>query len=246
MIKLLKRVARSTFRRLGFDLVSTGAARESTYIEADATIAAARSAGVSVTAYVEDLWDQQGATKRVIDWMAQVGCLGGVTNVLEIGPGTGRYLERVLEKTHCSRYEIYETAQDWSKWLSGRYGPTVAVRSADGHSLSATADKTCELVHAHGVFVYLNVLNTYEYLFEMDRVCAPGGVLVFDFYPAEAFDEKTARAWLAHPERYATVIAEANIRDLFIRRGYTVLGEMDNPHGRGVSRYLALRKPGPV
>ena len=42
--------------------------------------------------------------------------------VVEIGPGTGRYLARVRELAKPRRHVVYETAEDWRVWLAAEYG----------------------------------------------------------------------------------------------------------------------------
>src|SRR5688572_8880247 len=102
------------------------------YIDAKATVQAAKDAGQSVCEYVENLWGQgqRGATARVIQEMSKAGCLAPCERVLEIGPGTGRYLELVLRKISPEQYEIYETADDWATWLASTYGPCVVRQPA--------------------------------------------------------------------------------------------------------------------
>lgn len=146
------------------------------YIDARTTVQTAQSKGMSVCDYVEAIWNQPGATRRVIEEMKKAGCLAPCKRVLEIGPGTGRYLERVLEATTPEQYDIYETAEDWATWLSTTYAPWVCRQPADGHSLGHTPSRSCGLVHAHGVFVYLSLLNAFMYFAEMIRVCEPGKI----------------------------------------------------------------------
>ncbi|MDI6729866.1 MAG: hypothetical protein QMD44_13215 [Thermodesulfovibrionales bacterium] len=83
------------------------------HISAKKTVSAAEREGLSVCDYVEKLWDKSGDTQRVIDQMASCGVFEVKNpNVLEIGTGTGRYLEKVLAKCKPSIYESYETARD--------------------------------------------------------------------------------------------------------------------------------------
>jgi hypothetical protein len=144
------------------------------HIDAVQTIHAANLQGQSVCEYVESLWDQHGWTDRVIEEMRKAGSLIPCDRVCEIGPGTGRYLERVLQKVSPRQYDIYETANDWATWLESTYAPFVVRQPADGHTLRHTPSGSCGLVHAHGVFVYLPFLHAFEYFVEMARVCAGG------------------------------------------------------------------------
>jgi hypothetical protein len=179
--------------------------------DAKATVEAAKVRHQSVCEYVEDLWNQRGATARVIEEMSKGGCLVGCDRVLEIGPGTGRYLDFVLPKVSPSLYEIYETADDWATWLTSTYGPRMVRQPTDGRTLRPTPTDTCRLVHAHGVFVYLNLLSAFEYFAEMIRVCSPQGWIVFDFYPAEGFDDAMILQWLQYKDRYPVVFPAAHV-----------------------------------
>jgi hypothetical protein len=220
---------------------SGSAPAASGYIDAASTIAGARAAGRSVSEHVEALWDQTGATDRVIENMRDLGCLSPCARACEIGPGTGRYLERVHAALRPQRYDIYETADDWASWLAATYSFIVR-QPADGRSLSQTPDASCGLVHAHGVFVYLPVIVCFDYFAEMCRVCAPDGHVVFDFYAARDCDLALAERWLAAPDRYAVVLPDALIVDFFTSRGFVLAGTFTNQYGQGLSRYLAFRR----
>jgi hypothetical protein len=225
---------------LGYEFVRIG--KRYGYIDVKATVEAARSKGLSVCEYVEELWDQQGSTARVVQEMRKTGCLIPCQRVCEIGPGTGRYLELVLQEAHPQQCEIYETADDWATWLARTYAPCVVRQPADGRTLRHTPSGSCGLVHAHGVFVYLSLLHAFEYFAEMIRVCRPQGSIVFDFYPAERFDEAMILRWLEHDERYPVVLPAVHVQSFFINRGCHLIHEFDNPHGRGQSHYFIFRK----
>lgn len=211
------------------------------YIDMKATVQAAKARGQTICEYVEALWGQQGATARVVQEMSTVGCLVPCERVLEIGPGTGRYLEPVLRQISPQQYDIYEIADDWASWLADTYAPPVVRQPADGRSLRQTPSQSCGLVHAHGVFVYLSVLHAFEYFAEMIRVCTPRGSIVFDFYPAEAFDEPTIQRWLEYPDRYPVVLSGEHVRSFFVNQGCELIHEFDNPHGHGRSHYFVFR-----
>jgi hypothetical protein len=203
------------------------------YISAAATVAAARVAGQSVEAYVEEQWGQVGSTAAIVDRMRRAGALEPTDTVVEIGPGTGRYLARVKEIVRPSRHLIYETAADWREWLVGEYG--VEAPASNGESL-ADVDEA-GLIHAHGVFVYTPFLVTARYLAEIERVGTRW--VVFDFYAVSDIDD-ALDAWLATSDRYAVVLD----RTWLLSRlpSFIVVDEWTAPHGHGQSRYLALQR----
>jgi hypothetical protein len=139
------------------------------YISARKTVSAAKREGLSVCDYIEKLWNQQGDTQRVIDTLASYGIFNLENpNILEIGTGTGRYLEKVITKCKPAKYESYEPNRGWAEWLQSTY-PIVAQKS-DGISLRQTATNSVDFLHAHGVFVYLPFLIVYRYFKEIFRV----------------------------------------------------------------------------
>jgi SAM-dependent methyltransferase len=230
---------------VGYQLVRNGSCG-GRYIDAKATVQGAKAKGQSVCEYVEDLWGQRGATAHVVEEMRRAGCLAPCERVLEIGAGTGRYLELVLRKICPDQYEIYETVDDWATWLASTYGPSVVRQPADGRTLRYTPSHSCGLVHAHGVFVYLSLLHAFEYFAEMIRVCKPQGSIVFDFYPAETFDEAMIVQWLQYDDRYPAVLPAVHVQSFFLNRGCHLINEFDNPHGHGRSRYFIFRVGNPV
>lgn len=214
--------------------------KSSGYIGALETVNGAKQQGLSVSDYVEKIWDQQGATDLVIQHMKEAGSLVPCERVCEIGPGTGRYLERVQKQVHPVQHDIYEVAEDWAAWLAETYA--VTWQPTDGHTLKSTPDASCGLVHAHGVFVYLPLLHSFEYFLEMCRVCAPGGFVVFDFYSDKDFDLNTVKHWLSFVDRYPVILPKDTILELFRENQFHLRGEFSNKHGHGFSRYLVFQK----
>ena len=82
-----------------------------TFLSARKTIAAANRAGLSVADYIDQRNATPGATASTVEFILRVaGLTGHVDRVCEIGPGTGRFAERVIAALHPDVYEIYETA----------------------------------------------------------------------------------------------------------------------------------------
>lgn len=165
------------------------------FIRLRETLAGAKAAGMSVGDYIERNHNI-GATQETIDRIAQLGVFQDpIARVCEIGPGSGRYLERVAKACRPGYYEIYETARDWSEWLVKTYA--VTAQPCDGASLSPTPSQSIDLVHAHKVFVGLPFLITCHYLNEMVRVARDGGWIIFDVLTEDCMDEASFAAWLA-------------------------------------------------
>ena len=246
-MKLLKRLIFIIFNKLvyigGYELAPLNT-KYGGYLDAAKTISAAHQQGQSVCEYVETLWHQQDCTDYVIQEMGRAGCLSPATRVCEIGPGTGRYLERVLKQVTPKQYDIYEIADDWAKWLADTYAPVVIRQPVDGRTLRDTPSASCNLVHAHGVFVLLPFLHAFEYFAEMVRVCTPHGYVVFDFFSGEYFDMKVIDLWLASPDRYPVLLPYETVLRYFYRHCFTLVHTFKNKYGHSYSYYVILQKSG--
>lgn len=170
-----------------------------TYFDAIPTINAARKAGMAVGDYVEKFLSKNesadsqeggvGATKRITDQLLSSIVLAPAANYLEIGPGTGRYVTELLRRCPGTTGELYESDPGWAMWLAHLFRDTrIAVRKADGQSLSSTGSETIDLCTAHGVFVYLDTMITFSYLKEMARCSKAGGYIFFDILDSDRQD----------------------------------------------------------
>jgi hypothetical protein len=206
----------------------------SAYIPAKATVRAAKRAGLSVEAYVERLWNSEGTTAAIVERMRDAGALEPTDTVVEIGPGTGRYLARVRDIVRPARHVIFETAPDWREWLVSEYG--VEAPTSNGESMP-TIDRA-GLIQAHGVFVYTSFLVTARYLAEISR--AATGWVVFDFISLAELDDATIADWLAGPERYPVVLDREWV--LSTLSDFALVDEWTSRYGSGRSRYVVLRR----
>ena len=141
------------------------------FLRARKTIARARAAGLSVGDYVDQTFSEPGTTARSVDAMIRMSGLSSAQRVCEIGPGTGRYAEKVIAAFKPEAYEIYETAKDWLPYLQTL--PNAIIQPCDGHTLAPTASASIDLVHANKVFVYIPFDAVMGYLNEMVRVARP-------------------------------------------------------------------------
>jgi phospholipid N-methyltransferase len=166
--------------------------------------------------------------------------------VLEIGAGTGMFLEKIIELYSPRKYEVYETALGWVKYLRTQYSNRVDLRchNADGITLHNTKAESVDAVFAHGVFVYLPLIVTFGYLEEAVRVLTRTGVLVFDCFIAERFGIDTIRQWQNDPYKYKfpTTISQSLIGELAARSELTIAGTFDVKYHASNSTYFVLRK----
>jgi ubiquinone/menaquinone biosynthesis C-methylase UbiE len=244
-VKIIKRLAFAAVNKLmhtfGYELAPLNA-KWGGYIDATETIRAASQRGQSVCEYIESLWGVRGWTDRVVEEMGKAGSLAPCDRVCEIGPGTGRYLERVLKRVSPRQYDIYEIADGWATWLAETYAPVVARQPADGRTLQHTPDESCGLVHAHGLFTYLRFLCAFEYFAEIARVCAPGGYVVFDFFSDQHFDADVISRWLDSSDRHPVILPRKTVLEYFNDHGFDLIHEFENKYGHSYSHYVVLRK----
>ena len=214
------------------------------FIPLEETLAGAKAAGMSVGDYIERNRNT-GATQETIDQIAKLGVFQNpIARVCEIGPGSGRYLERVVKLCQPSHYEIYETARDWADWLIQTY--KVADQPCDGVSLAPTPSASIDLVHAHKVFVGLPFLLTCRYLAEMARVTRANGWIIFDVLTEDCMDEASLSSWFAvkHTawEWTPTVMPKRYLIDYLGRHGALCAGSFFISLWPGKTEVFVFRK----
>lgn len=211
------------------------------FISARRTVAAARASGLSVGDYVDATFSEPGATARAVEAMLGMSGLSSAARVCEIGPGTGRYAEKVVAALHPDVYEIYETATDWLPHL--RTLPHALVQPCDGHTLRATADDSVDLVHANKVFVYIPFPAVVGYLDEMVRVARPGGTIAFDVVTEPCLTDEVVHTWVREGSIFRPVPRDWLI-DYLKRRGAALSGSHLGRLVDSRSELFAFRKVG--
>jgi hypothetical protein len=209
------------------------------------TMDAAHMAGMSVGDYADSVMNGvPGSSQSTIDKMASLGVFSEpMRTVVEIGPGTGRYLEKTLKAARPSRYEIYETSGPWSAYLVKEYH--VALQRTNGHSLSDTADGNADMVHAHKVFSGVPFIATCCYWHEMARVIRQGGWAVFDVVTERCLDGDSMLTWAKSGVRngsYPAVMPREVAVHFFGDRGFTLAGSFIVPMPPGTTELLVFKK----
>ena len=236
------RAVNSSLRPLGVQVIRGSSTDPAVkiFISARKTLAAARQSGLSVGDYIDQTFAEPGVTAATVKAMLDLGGLQGqVSRVCEIGPGSGRYMEKVIEFLHPNVYEVYETADDWVRYL--RTFPTALVRPCDGRTLSSTATASVDLVHAQKVFVYLDFWTTARYLDEMARVVRPGGTVAFDLVTEDCLDEATLAYWMEHGSMYR-LIPRGWAIDFLSSRGLSYVGRYFPVLPPGTSELMVFRR----
>jgi hypothetical protein len=211
-----------------------------TFIPAQKTLAAAKQSGLSVGDYIDKTFAEPGVTAATVKAMLDLsGLQGQVSRVCEIGPGSGRYMEKVIEFLHPDAYEVYETADDWLPHL--RTFPAALVQPCDGRTLSSTATASVDLVHAQKVFVYLDFWTTANYFEEMARVVRPGGTVAFDVVTEDCLDEASVKYSMEHGSIFRLTPRTWAI-DFLTSRGLSYVGHYFPVLPPGTSELMVFRR----
>jgi hypothetical protein len=231
---------------LGVRIVGTHDWRDTrNFIPFEGTINAAERVGLSVGDYIDAVMNHTpGATQATIDGMSRLGVFSGqIANVVEIGPGSGRFLEKTIAVCSPSHYEVYETAGPWAAYVVSKYN--VVLQPTDGKTLGSTPDGSTDLVHAHKVFNSIPFVETCSYWAEMARVARSGGHVVFDIMTEACLDSNTLKSWVAaeiEDGSYPAVMPRAPTIDCFEGRGFVLVGTFIVPMGPGRTEMFVFRK----
>ena len=241
----IRRAARGLVRRVlarrGYVLWRAGEG----YLDAKQTLREARRAGLSLHEYIyrNENAHKAGRTDRIVAKIAEL--LGDrPISVAEIGTGTGMYLERMCRRLDCTAYHVFETDVGWRRHARQTLSQvgTVTVHDCDGSTLKELLDDSIDLVHAHGVFVYLPTLVVLSYLREAARVLKPQRYLVFDCFLDTKFNPAAADAWLASEYRFPNVMSSAFLSEHLQHCGLSITRGFDEVLGPAACNYLICRK----
>jgi hypothetical protein len=216
----------------------------STYIPFAETIADAARAKLSVGDYIDAMQGISGATQSTIDGMKRLGVFHKPIHALaEIGPGTGRYLEKTLRECSPGRCEIYETAGEWAAYLKKTF--PVILQPTDGTSMQPTASASIDLVQAHKVFSTIPFIVTVRYWREMVRVARPGAHIVFDVMTENCLSPAVVEEWgrLGIPMRssYPAALPYKVVVDFFAAHRVQLLGTFRAPMPPGETEVFVFR-----
>jgi hypothetical protein len=215
----------------------------SDYIPLNRTLKEASQAGLSLGDFIDQRFNVPGVTQGTIDQMATFGVFDcNPERICEIGPGSGRYLVKVLERVGAVKaYTIYETSDEWNRYLVNTYG--VIAGKCDGKSLADTPSVSIDLVHSHKMFPGLAVFTSFSYFAEAARVTRPNGKVVFDILSENCMDNPTIGQWLEQPKPYATSMIDKQIAiDFMAARGLRFDGSFKMTMLPGTTEYLVFTK----
>jgi hypothetical protein len=112
----------------------------------------------------------------------------------------------------------------------------------DPSFFAETPNNSADLIHAHGVFVYIPFLVTYRYFEEIVRVAAPHSFVAFDIVSEPCLDDKTVANWLQAGDEYLCFLSKGYVIDFFAHRGFQEIHSFLVSSGAGLSEYLIFRR----
>ena len=238
--RLLDR-ANNVLDRAGFELVKKGREFQD-YIPFQYTLQEAKKSGLSLADYIDNNYNVPGTTQLTIDKMSELGAFEhAIQRVCEIGPGSGRYLERVKAICKPEYYEIYETSKAWKEWLAEKYN--VIAQPTDGASLSSTPSKSIDLLHTHKVLYGNPILTIFRYMMEIVRVVNDHGVIVFDLMTAECMNNELMAKWVESGVDHAHSMTPRQVAlDYFSSQGFRYVGGFIVPMAPGLTEYFVFKK----
>ena len=216
------------------------------YRDVKSTLKNASRLSLTINEYLESLGNDAfsiGYRDKVMNWILTQTSY--VSSALEIGSGTMRYGEVILSRKNLVRYEIYETRSDWRKFTRKNFSSAsheLIVHTPNGRDLHQTSSTSVDLVHAHGVFVYLTFLETLDYLAECSRVLKPGGVLVFDIYDSNLNNLKIVDSWLQSVHRFPVFLDAGLVIEFLKRYDLEMLSRLEMPYGASNVSYFMFKK----
>jgi hypothetical protein len=247
MLNIPRATAKRILNSFGLKLSRNGHdwGEVATFIPFAETMAAAAKSGLPLGDYIDARQGIAGTTQATIDKMASFGVFQGPINtVVEIGPGTGRYLEKTLRVCSPARYEVYETAAEWATYVAHKF--PVIVQPTDGCSLQATATCSVDLVQAHKVLSSTSFIVTVRYLREMMRVAKVGAHIVFDAMTENCLTPGIVEAWAATgtPNRssYPAAFPCKIIENFFAAHNAKLIGTSIVPMPPGETELFVFKK----
>ena len=167
-----------------------------------------------------------------------------IGTIVEVGPGTGRYLEKTLRVCSPERYEVYETAPLWAAYLARSF--PVIVQPTNGFSMKPTETESADLVQAHKVFSTVPFVVTACYWGEMIRATKPGAHIVFDAMTEKCLTPAVIDAWTCAgiPIRssYPAALPYSAILDFFVAHNAKLVGTARAPMPPGETELFVFRK----
>ncbi|MBS1627466.1 MAG: CDP-glycerol glycerophosphotransferase family protein [Bacteroidetes bacterium] len=214
------------------------------YIDATVTENEAKKLKLSICEYLESKNTDTrkiGRRDRIIEQMLKYFPNNKIS-ILEIGTGTGMYLEKLLHLS-IANYDVYEVNDGWKQYLKRNYENNIVhIIDADGISLKQTKNESIDIVHAHAVFVYLPIIQIMQYFKEAARVLCKGGLFIFDVINDKDLKVKDALNWHQAGYDFAVITPHAFIEDFCLSYNLKITSTFQEIYAGSTSTYYILTK----
>lgn len=240
---LIKNLINRIANKYGFRLQPTGLG----YFNPSDVVPLARELNLSLCEYLEST-NKGGVGVRRDTIVEEIFNTISIDkpSILEIGAGTGIYLEKFISNYNPVQYEVYETNLNWVDYLKKEYSTksNLKFQHSDGMSLYQTKSGSIDLLTMHGVAVYIPIILSIKYFIEMYRVCKSGGYIVFDCFTDENFVMETAKKWIddEHEYTFPVVIPIKLINEFAQNNKLDLIKKFDVPYHNSISTYFIYKK----
>ncbi|MBN4066144.1 class I SAM-dependent methyltransferase [Candidatus Amoebophilus asiaticus] len=192
-------------------------------------IKSAKLKGMTVGEYLEVEWNQPGLGKNVFDHLKEYGILDyNEPRILEVGAGSGRYLEETIKITKPEKYEVYELDDHWAEYLEREF--KIKRQPTNGTTFEHTEDASIDIVLGHGIFNGpIEFIDSMIYLNEFFRVIKDDGLLVFDIFSEECLRTDDMKNWLDKIPDFVKILPADFMKDLCKNNGLIFQGSFFSP-----------------
>jgi phospholipid N-methyltransferase len=171
-----------------------------------------------------------------------------INQVLEIGPGTGRFTSKIISTLKPANYIVFETNKSWRKYLLEKFGNSESMNffapTPTGHNFGSVESDSIDFIHGHGVLVYLNHVTTYSYLKEMIRVAAPGAIIYLEYFSIENCNSEILSYWHKSVHWFPIFQSDRIIDKILTESGFSLIDEWGEMFGQSFTRNVMFQKKG--
>jgi SAM-dependent methyltransferase len=161
-------------------------------------------------------------------------------DVLEIGPGAGRWTAEILalEPRRLVLVDLAAKCLDLCRARFGAQHPDIEYVLGDGLSLAGIADRQIDLIWSFDVFVHVEKPEVRGYVREFARVLRPGGLAIVHYASIDRCSGPEPRAgWRAD-------FTSADMAEVAADAGLSIEADLYDPHiSHANSSIAVLRRP---
>lgn len=226
--------------------VSRPSSKEFRWLDIENLERKAKENNISVADYYEKINNQEGNSKKIIDTIFNsIPEPKKTDQILEIGPGTGRFLAKTLKYILPEHYQIFELDKKLAEYLVNEY-TVVDNRTYEQPSkfnLDKIKDNSIDYLFAHGVFnSAVDFYGFIHYFSDMSRVLKNGGFMAFNIISEDCLKREQFESWKNSDSTYIKFISNSFINQLNAQFDLQEINNFIAPYGPAVSKYVILQK----